>query len=190
MLVYFIRHGESENNSLGIYTGHMDVGLTARGVEEARAIRDKLSDKGIQRVYSSDLSRAVSTAVEAIPGCEPILDKRLREINIGSLSGKKIKEFRRDNPDLVPYLNKRDYTVFGGECDLDVLERLRSFIAELSSQPYDAVAVFCHGGLVHTTLEYALGVSFSPSSTHRPNCMIAVYELSADKSMKLLNWNL
>ena len=190
MLVYFIRHGESENNSLGVYTGHMDVELTARGVEEARAICDKLSDKNIQRVYSSDLSRAVSTAKEAIPGCTPILDKRLREINIGSLSGKNIKDFRRNNPDFLPYLDNRDYTVFGGERDSDVLERLGGFIAELSSESVDAVAVFCHGGLVHTTLEYALGVSFSPSSTHRPNCMIAVYELASNGKMKLLNWNL
>ena len=190
MLVYFIRHGESESNREGKYCGQRNSPLTEGGIEQARTIRGKLSDVRFDTVYSSDLSRAFTTAKEALPGCEPTLDSRLREINIGSLSGEVIKGFRENNPDLVQNLNARDYRVFGGECDDDVLARVGAFIGELSEKPHEAVAVFCHGGVLHTTLEYALGVSFPAGGTARPNCMIAVYELSADKKMKLLTWNL
>ena len=190
MLVYFIRHGQSETNCKGEYCGQGDAPLTELGVEQAKSIRPKLADVRFDHVYSSDLCRAVTTAVTALPGCEPILDSRLREINIGTLTGKSIKDFRRDNPDLVPYLNARDSRPFGGECGADQLLRLSEFIGELSREAYETVAVFCHGGILYCTLEYALGVSFPIDSLARPNCMIAVYELMPDGKMKLIKWNI
>ena len=190
MLVYFIRHGETENNSKGVYTGQMDIHLSAQGFEQAKALREKLSDKGIEKIYSSDLVRAVETAETALPNCEIRRDERLREIGVGSLSGKNSKEFRQNNPDKLKYLEARDYTPFGGENDADVLARLSDFICELSQESYGTVAVFCHGGILHSSLEYALGASISPCCTHRPNCAVVVYELSTDKSMKLISWNI
>ena len=190
MLVYFIRHGESESNRKGEYCGQGNAPLTDKGIEQAKAIRGKLSAVRFDRVYSSDLSRALTTARTALEGCEPILDARLREINIGTLTGQSTKGFRESNPHFVPYLNARDYRPFGGECDSDQLKRLGAFIKELSSESLNSVAVFCHGGILHNTLEYALGVSFSIDGVSRPNCMIAVYELYPDGKMKLLTWNL
>ena len=62
MLVYFIRHGESENNSKGIYTGHMDVSLTPEGIKQAELVGAKLSNICFDAVYSSDLLRAKASA--------------------------------------------------------------------------------------------------------------------------------
>ena len=188
MLVYFIRHGESENNSKGIYTGHMDVSLTPEGIKQAELVGAKLSNICFDAVYSSDLKRAVQTARAAVPGAEIIIDKRLREINIGSLSGKLIKSIRQDNPDKIEALDARDYRPFGGECDADTVARISSFIDELKIKDYDSVAVFCHGGILHSVLESALGVSFPPNRTSRRNCTITVYELTEDR-MTLVSWD-
>ena len=189
MLVYFIRHGETENNSNGVYTGQMDIHLSSRGFEQAKKIRDKFSDKKIDKIFSSDLIRAVETAETVFPNRVIERDSRLREIDVGNLSGKNSKEFRNNNPDMLKFLDNRDYTPFGGENDSDVLARLSDFLDELSQQTCDAVAVFCHGGVLHTSLECALEVSISPWRTSRPNCAIVVYELSPDKTMKLMAWN-
>ena len=188
MLVYFIRHGETENNSKGIYTGHMDVSLSPEGVRQAELVGAKLSSVRFDAVYSSDLCRAVQTARTALPGANIILDNRLREINIGSLSGKLIKSIRQDNPDKLSALDARDYRPFGGECDADTVARVASFVKDLAKEHYENVAVFCHGGILHSILESALGVSFPPNRTSRRNCTVTVYELT-DEKMTLVSWD-
>ena len=45
MRVYAIRHGESENNRLGLWTGWSDVLLTERGIAEAERVGKFFKDK-------------------------------------------------------------------------------------------------------------------------------------------------
>src|ERR1700679_1339899 len=59
-----VRHGESEWNSKGLFTGWVDVGLAAKGVQEASAAGRMLVDAGLRPdvVHTSVLTRAISTA--------------------------------------------------------------------------------------------------------------------------------
>ena len=41
-----LRHGESEWNSKGLFTGWVDVGLAAKGIQEAAAAGRMLTDAG------------------------------------------------------------------------------------------------------------------------------------------------
>ena len=43
-----LRHGESEWNSKGLFTGWVDVGLAAKGVQEASAAGRMLVDAGLR----------------------------------------------------------------------------------------------------------------------------------------------
>ena len=58
-----IRHGESFANSLGLFSGWLDVGLTAKGIKEAQKTGKYLADFKFNQVYTSNLSRAYLTAV-------------------------------------------------------------------------------------------------------------------------------
>jgi 2,3-bisphosphoglycerate-dependent phosphoglycerate mutase len=42
-----VRHGQSEGNLKNIFTGWTDLGLTERGVADARAVGDRLQALGI-----------------------------------------------------------------------------------------------------------------------------------------------
>ena len=189
MKVYFIRHGESAGNARGVYTGQLDVPLTDLGREQALTARDKLTSVSFDRIYVSPLIRARETADIIFPQCEHVCDKRIREISVGDLAGVSGKIYREEHPDMLERLTARDYTPFGGECDDDVVRRITPFFADLACESFETVAVVCHGGVIHATLEYALGVKFSAWRTSRPNCMIAVFELSDDASLKLISWN-
>src|SRR5689334_1446566 len=83
--VYLIRHGETEWNLTGRWQGILDAPLSAIGHEQARKLANYLSETSIQAIYTSDLSRAVDTAqaLAAVLNLVPILDKRLRELDIG-----------------------------------------------------------------------------------------------------------
>ena len=88
MKLYVIRHGESESNREKLWTGWANPPLTERGKEEARLAGKLISGISFDRIFSSDLERAVQTAKCAIDGCVPEELEVLREINVGTLEGK------------------------------------------------------------------------------------------------------
>lgn len=58
----FIRHGQSESNLAGAFTGHTDVALTDLGRRQAEATADYIvSHYPVDAVYASDLQRAYNT---------------------------------------------------------------------------------------------------------------------------------
>ena len=69
MKVFMVRHGESETNRNGLWTGWLDVSLTEKGREEALQVGKMLSKINFDKIYVSDLSRAKVTAEIALPSC-------------------------------------------------------------------------------------------------------------------------
>jgi 2,3-bisphosphoglycerate-dependent phosphoglycerate mutase len=55
------RHGESEWNATGQWTGLTDVNLTAKGMHEAELMGEKLKDIHIDYAYTSEQIRTVQT---------------------------------------------------------------------------------------------------------------------------------
>src|SRR5436309_1380376 len=61
--IYFVRHGESEANSLGLSAGsEFDTPLTNFGREQARKAGQELKDKKIELIIASPMERTVETA--------------------------------------------------------------------------------------------------------------------------------
>lgn len=90
-----VRHGESEWNALGLFTGWVDVGLSPRGDEEAVRAGELLRDRGLlpDILHTSVLRRATRTAELALDECGrhwiPVRRSwRLNERHYGALQGK------------------------------------------------------------------------------------------------------
>ncbi|WP_087037706.1 2,3-bisphosphoglycerate-dependent phosphoglycerate mutase [Thermococcus litoralis] len=58
-----IRHGESLWNKLNLFTGWVDVPLSERGIEEALKAGELLKEWKIDVVFTSELVRAIQTAM-------------------------------------------------------------------------------------------------------------------------------
>lgn len=61
--VILVRHGQSLGNAKRVLLGHTDLDLSELGYRQAEATAEALKDEKIDVVYSSDLKRAMSTAV-------------------------------------------------------------------------------------------------------------------------------
>ncbi|MDZ4665015.1 MAG: 2,3-diphosphoglycerate-dependent phosphoglycerate mutase [Bacteroidota bacterium] len=90
-LVIF-RHGQSTWNLENKFTGWVDVDLTPKGIDEAKAAGEKIKNFKFDYAYSSDLMRAqktLSTALEVAkhPAITPVYDKALNERMYGDLQG-------------------------------------------------------------------------------------------------------
>jgi len=92
-----IRHGETLWNKEGKMQGHLDIALNDVGREQAKEVARALRQLGlagqVDAVVSSDLARASETADLIVDGACPlarrVIDEGLREMNFGSLTGKK-----------------------------------------------------------------------------------------------------
>ena len=184
MKVWVIRHGESETNRDGLWTGWLDVPLTEKGKQDAAAVSKTLASVKFDKIYSSDLMRARVTAEIAIPGCEYETTPMVREINVGNISGKPISAVM--NSDGV-YMNKDGYTAFGGESNQEFSERVEAFMKMLESKDCENIAVFSHGGFVRKFMELVFETSFPKKRIYAGNCVVAVFEY-LDQNWRLHSW--
>jgi len=90
-----LRHGESEWNAKNLFTGWVDVKLSAKGEEEAKRGGELLRERGLlpDLVHTSLLRRAIQTANFALDACDrhwiPVRRSwRLNERHYGALQGK------------------------------------------------------------------------------------------------------
>jgi 2,3-bisphosphoglycerate-dependent phosphoglycerate mutase len=111
-----LRHGESEWNAKGLFTGWVDVPLSAAGEREARRGGELLAEAGVlpDVVHTSLLRRAISTANLALDVCDRHwIDVRrswrLNERHYGQLQGKNKKEVRERFGDEQFMLWRRSY---------------------------------------------------------------------------------
>ena len=186
MKLYVARHSQSEANLTKSYAGQTDSKLTPQGRLEALEIRPILEGISFDRVYSSDLSRAIETQKIALPGIEGIQTPLLREYDVGSLVGVTFAEAAAKYGD--EYRRSRNYVPFGGENGPMVCERARRFLQLLEENPCENVAAFSHNGLLNCLLQVVLNASFDNTAVGSQNCAIHVYEYDGSK-WRLLAWN-
>lgn len=186
MRLFMIRHGQTTANLEKFYAGQSDVPLTDRGRQEALALQPILAPFSFDRVYSSDLSRALQTQQLALPGVPALQTPALREFDVGSLLGKSYADAFAGLDDV--YRRERDYRIFGGEDARAVRRRLEGFLRSLEAEPLETVAVFTHNGILGCMLELVLGACFDTRAVKSGNCSIHVYEFDGSR-WKLLAWN-
>lgn len=94
-----LRHGESEWNALNLFTGWVDVNLSAKGEAEAKRGGELLKAAGVlpDVLHTSLLRRAIRTAQIALDACDrhwiPVSRSwRLNERHYGALQGKDKKQ--------------------------------------------------------------------------------------------------
>ena len=88
-IIYLIRHGETEYEREKRYLGHIDCGLSSKGINDAKKLACIFRESGvlISSIYSSDLIRCKDTVNIAFTNKEVIFLEELREINMGYLDG-------------------------------------------------------------------------------------------------------
>jgi 2,3-bisphosphoglycerate-dependent phosphoglycerate mutase len=113
-----LRHGESEWNAKGLFTGWVDVGLSEKGAEEAAYGGRLIAEAGLRPdvVHTSVLLRAIQTANVALEAAEllwlPVRRSwRLNERHYGALQGKDKAQTRMEFGEEQFMLWRRSYDV-------------------------------------------------------------------------------
>jgi 2,3-bisphosphoglycerate-dependent phosphoglycerate mutase len=131
-ILILVRHGQSEWNLKNLFTGWRDVGLTDKGIAEAKAAGVKLREQGLDFdiAYTSALKRAQDTLTLILeeldqPGLETVKDQALNERDYGDLTGLNKDDARKKWGEEQVLIWRRSYDVAppGGESLKDTLAR-------------------------------------------------------------------
>lgn len=186
MKLYFVRHGESEANTLRVISNRESLfGLTALGKEQAVILADRLRDVPVTAIFSSPILRARETAEilsEAIHLPYQI-NESLREYDCGILEEKSDEESWKLHSEIA-----EDWTLNhnhlrrpeGGENFLDIKKRFLPFIQSFTtngSQEESHILFVSHGGLLQLMLPEILTnidyVFVRSNGIHHTHCIIA-----------------
>jgi probable phosphoglycerate mutase len=166
--IVLIRHGEANCNVDGIVGGPAGcTGLSATGVAEAEALRDRLLASGelasAGAVYASVLPRALETAAIAAPalgGRVAVADCDLCELHPGEADGLTWAQFseRYGGPDWDVDPDRE--LAPGAESWTRFTARVSTALEAMAERhPAALVVVFCHGGVVEASIESLLPVA-------------------------------
>ncbi|GAM12235.1 histidine phosphatase family protein [Mesobacillus selenatarsenatis] len=126
-MIYVVRHGQSDLNKERKMQGRKGLALNEHGIEQAKALRDRLQNIKFDIVFSSPQDRAVQTA-EIVTGLKAHIDERLDVFDLGEADRLSVNEVKMAGP--LP-----DSSVYKGIEDPDeFVKRVFSFMNELENQ--------------------------------------------------------
>ena len=190
MLVILARHGETAWNLENRYQGWLDSPLTGTGKKQAEEVGEALKKYKIDRLYSSPLGRALSTAkiIANANACEIAIEPMLKEINYGIFEGKLLKEVAVQYQQIVKKreTEKYSYKIPEGESFGEMEKgRIRPFVEKLFSENKNdtTIVIVAHAGankLIMGNLAKITGKKIF--EIYQPNNCI--YFLEAEKGKK------
>ena len=161
MNVYFVRHGQTQENSRGVYYGKRDISLNETGRNQCMLAGKMLRDIVFDRIYISERKRTKESA-EIILNAgnnDFITDKRINERSFGIFEGMTYEQIKQKY--LQHSINWEndwvDYVIPDGESYTAFYNRIASFIYDLEKIDAENVLVVTHGGVIKTAYCVLLG---------------------------------
>lgn len=155
MEILLIRHGECFQSDIKHFSekkSTMNPPLTVKGIAQAHKLAERLRNCQFDRIYCSDLDRAIQTAeiLNANVNSNITMTEQFREIDMGDIYKTSWDNF----PDIYSkwILHQDDIPYPNGENGDDVWKRCSRKIEEIISAKYERVAIVCHGGTIRSII--------------------------------------
>jgi len=192
MVIYLIRHGETDWNNKRLLQGAIDIPLNQNGIEVAEITSEALKDVPFDVIYTSPLSRAKQTAEimrrdRKIPIIE---DARLQEISFGPYEGLCISRENYSIPDpafMNFFINPANYVpVEGAESISHLCERTTEILLEIancSEYQNKTILLSAHGAAVKGILSSITITDlkdFWGDGVHK-NCAVSILDVENGK---------
>ena len=185
-----IRHGYSVYNKERRFTGQCDVDLDSAGLEQAQdTAKYVVENYAIDKIYSSDLKRAVDTATPIAKALNLPINtlKGLREIDVGDWEGLTFEQVRELYPkEFEHYITDvgNAYCV-GGESYADLVKRANETMRRLAKEnDGKTLLVSTHGGFIRCLRCAWLNLSLGEIKNipHVGNASVTVVEFDGESA--------
>lgn len=191
MIIYMMRHGETDWNVQHLFQGRTDIPLNENGRIVAEWTRDGLKDVHFDVAFCSPLCRAKETAQIILEGrnINLIEDERIIEMGFGEYEATSMKDIDEDievffkHPE--SYVDKKGIESFEA-----VLARAHSFLDELADNlKYrdSTILVATHGAMLRGLIAAFKGYTvkdFWQGGIHK-NCGMTIVEVKGKEKIIL-----
>jgi probable phosphoglycerate mutase len=193
MLLYIVRHGETDWNRLGKLQGRTDTDLTDNGRRLAGLTAEGLKEVKFDFIYSSPLRRAYDTAdiIRRDRAIEIVTDERLLEAGFGAHEGS-IVDKRKGSLALFfddPVRYEPEGTAESYE---EIIGRTKSFLDEIifpieRENSNATILISGHGAVNKGLMLNLLGTKLEDfwKGVYQDNCAVNIFEIKDGKATLL-----
>ena len=181
--VILVRHGQSEGNLLAEFHGQYNSDLTEKGHAQAECTAKYLDAYHIDKIYSSDIRRAHSTALHTAKhkNLDVILTEGMREIKAGKWEQMKFADISVEYPELyhVWYNDISKCRCPDGESVAELFERVvKTFKEIVAKNDGKTVMIATHATPIRAMFCHIDGKDVSEMQSIRwvPNASVTVVE--------------
>jgi broad specificity phosphatase PhoE len=161
MILLLARHGETDDNARKVFQGQGGGSLNARGRAQAERLGARLA-KSVDLIVSSDLTRAQETAehVARASGASIVLDRTLREVDVGAWTGLAYEEVAARFPEeWSAWRMGLDVPRGGGETYAGLATRISAALERIArDHAGKRVLVVSHGAALRSAVCVTLGL--------------------------------
>ena len=180
-MILVIRHGETDWNRENRILGRTDHPLNEAGLQQAREAARKLADTRIHRIFSSPLSRALTTARTISAAQKEPCPIEIRECLIEQYFGI-FEGADRDGPGYQAAKKAFFQPCGGGESTVDLVARVYPFLSWLKEEfpPEENILLSTHGCICRVIASYFEHPDNEAYVDFRQgNCEVRAYEFDS-----------
>lgn len=196
MLIYMIRHGQTDWNAEGRLQGQKDIGLNDKGRGQARqngqTLRTLLGpDVQSFDFVASPLSRTRETMqlARAEMGLDPLsyrTDERLVELSFGDWEGHTLDDIRSVAPDRLKARSRQKWSFIPPGQDAESYEILSWRVGAWLQSVQQPTVCVSHGGVIRSILKLVGGWDeMEASKTEIPQDRVLIIDRDGSKA----DWN-
>jgi broad specificity phosphatase PhoE len=160
ILVYLVRHGETNLNKEHRFRGSIDAPLDAEGFRDANRLATYFKNIDVSHIFTSPRKRTSATAsiIGLMKGVRPIENQELVAWDIGDFGGEEKTE--ENMAALHYYVDHPEVPPPGGEALDQFRARIHPLVeeaiecADASGKP---IMIVCHSSVVHEASAYITG---------------------------------
>jgi broad specificity phosphatase PhoE len=172
--LWLIRHPEVEDAGSQRFYGLHDVGLSARGLEQAGKLAGFLQRRNLKRIISTGLKRTdcLARMIEQSAGIPWEVEPSLKEMHFGRWEGLSAKEAEKTDPKLYTDCvgADMDFRFPEGESIKEFMGRVKMGLEKIMLDSDDPVtAVISHSGVVRMALIDLLNLDFQDNWRQKIN---------------------
>ena len=165
MVLYVVRHGETDFNIQKRYCGSTDIPLNKKGLEQAKQLSEKLTEVHFEIIVTSSLMRARQTAeiISEFSNVPLVISNEFKERNTGVYEGLTAEEIKEKYPGLWERNCTRqwDDAPTNGETYRQFDERIAKALINLEKEyPEKIVLLVTHGFVSRVINRYYKNLSF------------------------------
>ena len=184
MILYLVRHGETDFNIQKRYTGSTDIPINCKGIEQANQLAEKLKQNTFDIIITSSLICAKQTVeiINKTLNLSIVVINEFSERNLGVYEGLTHDEIKKKHPDLWERncIRQADDAPTNGETWNEFDNRIKSALQKLENNYHGKnVLLVAHAGVAMIINRYYKNLTFEEmcNGFRLGNCEIVEYTI-------------